>query len=89
MTKDEVNKIAKIMLTADGWCVCCGPSLLEKLARCFPEHAGLIEAIEARRDELELAFDDARAAWEYGSGTPEPEVWEITLPPLKQKEPAE
>lgn len=78
MTEDEITKITKIMLTADGWCNNCQCDLIQQLTEAFPEYAGVIDGIAQKsewyRQELQARWND----WfEVGDGRPKPNVWEI------------
>jgi hypothetical protein len=56
LTDEDAAKVAKIMLTADGWCSACVGNLLDQLKRAFPDNLAAISDIEARQDEIEKAF---------------------------------
>lgn len=68
MTEEEIKKIAKIMLTADGWCSSCGPALLDKLNRAFPGYEKVIELVEEQSSDIEDAYcsQDEKEVWDFG-----------------------
>ena len=41
MKNEDVQKILKIMKTADGGCQMCALDLIERFGQAFPEHQGL------------------------------------------------
>ena len=75
MTKDEIRKIAKIMLTADNWCGSCSSALLEDMREAFPQHADAIKAVEEKAATIEQRFRVAVDAWDYGPEEKRPRVW--------------
>lgn len=77
MTREEAEMVAKIMLTADGWCSSCNTGLLEQLALALPEHADAIKAVRERKDEIEEAFRAEQDKFWDGERAAKPNVWEM------------
>ena len=55
MTISEAITVMKIMATADNWCSQCGPSLIEKFTKAFPQFAD-IALTEKDIDKLREAY---------------------------------
>lgn len=80
MTEDEIIKVTKIMLTADGWCTNCNAALIEQLQQAFPAHKGIIDGIHQKEDYYHKKLDEAWDVWyDKPADAPQPNVWEITL----------
>lgn len=54
MTKEEAEKILKILFTADGGCEYCVSSLLKLFSKKFPEYKKLAEEAFKKKFDIEL-----------------------------------
>lgn len=75
MTEDDITTVAKIMLTADGWCSVCASSLLDELRAAYPQHALVINAVHVQAPALQDTLARAIAAWDCGPAEKKPHVW--------------
>ena len=76
MTEEEIAKVAKICLTADGWCSHCSLDLCRQLQEAFPEYAGVITAIDDHHEDYRCIYREiAEEVWPKDP----PKVWEIYL----------
>jgi len=75
MTKDEITKIAKIMISADGFCSSCGGLLLDNFRLLFPDFSAEINAVSDDARGIETRYRDAIEEWDYGPPESEPRVW--------------
>jgi hypothetical protein len=81
MLEADVIKVAKIMLTADGWCINCQDGLLAQLEKAFPEHAASIHAVKADKEAIKQRFRDAEDMWidtDSDNKGNQPQVWDIS-----------
>lgn len=76
MTPEDIAKVAKIMLTADGFCPTCGVALLNQLKRAFPEHEAVIEHVRSKSGEIRQAYHDSEPRF---LGEPEFKVWDVKI----------
>lgn len=76
MTDAEAVIIAKIMLTADGWCVECGDQLLDKFALAFGGNDGMIQSVRKSREELRRQSYDNLMKFSEGTSRLM-QVWEL------------
>lgn len=80
ISKADMVKIAKIMVTADNWCETCGSGLLGQLKTAFPEYVATINEVWNDRGGLFSRWVAARDKWEgrlRRKPVPQPEVWEV------------
>lgn len=78
MTAEEAAKVAKIMLTVDGWCSTCQDNIFALFREAFPDHAGVIDDILAQREAIQAAVAAAEDAADLAdTGEPYPRVWEM------------
>jgi len=78
MTDDDAVKVAKIALTADGWCSTCHRHLIEQLMAAFPENAAAIGGVYDRAREWEDAWREANDG-RFESGEDEISVLDVAL----------
>lgn len=58
MTLTEALTVIKIMATADNWCSQCGPSLIEKFGKAFPQFADITSKFDEEAiEELHRAYN--------------------------------
>jgi tryptophanyl-tRNA synthetase len=57
MTKNEIEQIAEIMMTADGGCGHCVSELLEQLEETFPEFKETIEEVWNKEYDCDFRED--------------------------------
>jgi len=77
MTKEEIIKIAKLMLIADGWCTSCNHALLENLQVLYPEYDIEIREVEASQDDIQKRYKEEYSKFYVTGEGVEPRVWEF------------
>jgi hypothetical protein len=76
MTDAEVRTVARIMLTADGWCSNCNSDLLDQLRVAFPEHTVAISEVERDADRLHGLYNESVIGFS-DKGTEIVPVWQL------------
>lgn len=77
---DAVRDMAKIALTADGWCLNCQDGLFKQLIDRFPQYHDVLKEIHTEAELYHKANREQWEAWRNApEGTPEPKVWNINL----------
>jgi hypothetical protein len=78
MTKEDIELVAKIMLTADCFCSNCASDLIEKLQETFPEFKETIQAVYDKMEVYEELWRKAEYLHHNESG-PKPSMRDIRL----------
>lgn len=60
MTREEMETVAKICVTADNFCSTCVNDLFDLLLKAFPQHADIIDEIRKSSGDLEERLNKAR-----------------------------
>lgn len=75
MKLNEALTVMKIMATADNWCSQCGPSLIEKFVKAFPQFAD-IALTEGDIETLWVAYNK-KVTENIDKDVYETNVWEL------------